>query len=163
MTRLLLTLPHQNKPQGTNHPTVDILTYVARKRDSWREERKGVGERDGRVDETKTAVAAAATAEVVDGGGVCRDKYLPVNTERLALPSRSISMRAANDMHSRGRNVCREGQEDGNQTNHKRARLRDKVERGEVVARHRYPVQQPHGASTVPFRLCLANIHSCSR
>ncbi|KYN28853.1 hypothetical protein ALC57_01816 [Trachymyrmex cornetzi] len=111
-----------------------------------------------------TAVAAAAaTAEVVDGGGVCRDKYLPVNTERLALPSRSIPMRAANDMHSRGRNVCREVQEDGNQTNHKRARLRDKVERGGVVARHRYPVQQPHGASTVPFRLCLANIHSCSR
>lgn len=27
---------------------------------------------------------------MVDGGGVCRDKYLPVNTERLALPSRSI-------------------------------------------------------------------------
>ncbi|KYM79819.1 hypothetical protein ALC53_09741 [Atta colombica] len=121
--------------------------------------------RDGRVDETKTVAAAAATAEaeVVDGGGVCRDKYLPVNTERLALPSRSIPMRAANDMHSRGRNVCREVQEDGNQTNHKKARLRDKMERGGVVARHRYPVQQPHGASTVPFRLCLANIHSCSR
>ena len=26
---------------------------------------------------------------MVDGGGVCRDKYLPVNTERLALPFRS--------------------------------------------------------------------------
>lgn len=73
-----------------------------------REERERVGERDGRVDETKTeatTAAAAAAAEVVDGGGVCRDKYLPVNTERLALPSRSIPMRAANDMHSRGRNV----------------------------------------------------------
>lgn len=55
-----------------------------RKRDSKREER----ERVGCVDETEAAVAAAA--EVVDGGGVCRDKYLPVNTERLALPSRSI-------------------------------------------------------------------------
>lgn len=44
-------------------------------------------ERVGCVDETEAAVEAA---EVVDGGGVCRDKYLPVNTERLALPSRSI-------------------------------------------------------------------------
>lgn len=66
--------------------------------------RKGWRTRDGYVDETK-ATAVAAVAEVVDGGGVCRDKYLPVNTERLALPSRSISVRAANDMHSRGRNV----------------------------------------------------------
>jgi len=58
-----------------------------RKRDSKRKERERVGERDRCVDETE---AAATAAEVVDGGGVCRDKYLPVNTERLALPSRSI-------------------------------------------------------------------------
>lgn len=48
---------------------------------------------------------AAATAEVVDGGGVCRDKYLLVNTERLARyhpRARALSLvRAANDMHSR--------------------------------------------------------------
>lgn len=31
-----------------------------------------------------------------------------------------------------------------------------------VVARHRYPWRQPHGASVAPlFRLCLANMHSC--
>lgn len=36
------------------------------------------------------ATTATATEVVVDGGGVCRDKYLPVNTERLALPSRSV-------------------------------------------------------------------------
>lgn len=42
----------------------------------------GKGWRVECVDETEE--------EVVDGGGVCRDKYLPVNTERLALPSRSI-------------------------------------------------------------------------
>lgn len=66
---------------------------------------KGLAEQDGCVDETEAVAAAAAAAEVVDGGGVCRDKYLPVNTERLALPSRSIPVRAANDMHSRGWNA----------------------------------------------------------
>lgn len=96
-----------------------------------REVRERVG--DGRVDETKTeatTAAAVAAAEVVDGGGVCRDKYLPVNTERLALPSRSIPMRAANDMHSRegGERLTGGAGGRGSQTNHKRARLRDKVE-----------------------------------
>ncbi|TGZ46186.1 hypothetical protein DBV15_06522, partial [Temnothorax longispinosus] len=124
----------------------NVLRFVARKRDSWRERRAGKGLANTmdaltRRRRRQRRRAAAAVAEVVDGGGVCRDKYLPVNTERLALPSRSIPMRAANDMHSRGRGTFD----------------------GRVVARHRYPVQQPHGASTVPFRLCLANIHSCSR
>lgn len=35
-------------------------------------------------------MAAVAAAEVVDSGGVCRDKYLLVNTERLALPSPAL-------------------------------------------------------------------------
>lgn len=52
---------------------------------------KGLAMDETRVgaDETKTeatTAAAVAAAEAVDGGGVCRDKYLPVNTERLALP-----------------------------------------------------------------------------
>lgn len=72
---------------------------------------------------------------MVDGGGVCRDKYLPVNTERLALPSRSASLCAPQTtcIAAEGAFDGRREEEEsaargrGKRTSHKRARLRDKA------------------------------------